>query len=79
MTCFGPFSSVFGFTPLPPVFFVILAVLVVIYLGLVEVGKSLFFRMESSRAPAPLPPRRARLVSRRRSSWAHGPADFGGW
>lgn len=49
---FLPTARLFGFTPLPRVFFVILAVLVLIYLGLVELGKSLFFRMEGHRRPS---------------------------
>ena len=44
---FLPFGSVFGFTPLPPTFFGVLAGLVVVYLILVETAKTRFFRLVS--------------------------------
>jgi Mg2+-importing ATPase len=40
---FTPLARWFGFTPLPAGFLAILAVMVVVYLGLVELGKSFFF------------------------------------
>jgi P-type Mg2+ transporter len=45
---FSPLAPLFGFTPLPAGFLAILAVMVVVYLSLVELGKSFFF----GRAPA---------------------------
>ena len=41
---FMPIAGVLGFTPLPPLYFAILAVMVVTYLGLIELGKLWFFR-----------------------------------
>jgi P-type Mg2+ transporter len=41
---FTPLAGWLGFTPLPPLFFGVLAAMVVTYLGLVEVVKSFFYR-----------------------------------
>ncbi len=41
---FTPVASFFGFTPLPPVFFVLLTGLLVLYLSLVEMGKRRFYK-----------------------------------
>ena len=41
---FTPIASVLGFTPLPPAFFALLPVLVVLYLGVVELAKRRFHR-----------------------------------
>jgi Mg2+-importing ATPase len=52
-----PFTSLgglFGFTPLPVGFLVILALMVVVYLTLVEVGKSFFFGGRTSRPHLPI-------------------------
>jgi P-type Mg2+ transporter len=49
---FTPVAGTLGFTPLPPLFFGILVAMIATYLGLIELGKMLFFgRMERS-APA---------------------------
>ena len=40
---FTPLAAVLGFTPLPPAFFAILLGMVVTYLGLVEIGKTVFY------------------------------------
>jgi P-type Mg2+ transporter len=40
---FTPLGGLFGFTPLPPGFLAILALMVVVYLALVEIGKTFFF------------------------------------
>jgi len=70
---FTPLASWFGFSPLPLGFLLILGVMVVVYLALVEAGKTLFFS-RSSRVPM-LPvelwehtPGR-RLVERLASRW----------
>jgi len=47
---FTPLAGWFGFTPLPVGFLLILAAMVVVYLALVEIGKSFFFGRR------PLPP-----------------------
>ena len=41
---FTPLAAWFGFTPLPPAFFAALLIMVVAYLGLVEVVKRWFYR-----------------------------------
>ena len=41
---FTPLAPWLGFTPLPPFFFAILVLMVVTYLGLVEVVKRWFYR-----------------------------------
>ena len=40
---YTPFASVLGFTPLPAEYFTIVAGMVVVYLGLIEIGKRVFF------------------------------------
>jgi P-type Mg2+ transporter len=52
---FTPLATLLGFTPLPVGFLAILALMVVIYLGLVELGKSFFFGR--------LPPQPARPIA----------------
>ena len=59
---YSPIASWFGFSPLPAAFLAILAVMVVVYLVLVEIGKSMFFRFNK-----PAPERPVEL-------WAHPPA-----
>jgi P-type Mg2+ transporter len=51
---FTPVGSVFGFTPLPPAFLGLLVVMVVIYLGLVEAGKSFFYARPLPRPGRPM-------------------------
>jgi Mg2+-importing ATPase len=41
---FTPLAPWLGFTPLPPLFFGVLAVMAATYLGLVEVAKGWFYR-----------------------------------
>jgi Mg2+-importing ATPase len=41
---FTPLGAALGFTPLPPLFFGVLAVMVVTYLGIVEVVKRVLYR-----------------------------------
>jgi P-type Mg2+ transporter len=74
---FTPLAGWFGFTPLPLTFLAILAVMVVIYVGLVEFGKSLFFGRQSLRPHLPiavwrLPPTLQR-VERLASRWTVRP------
>jgi Mg2+-importing ATPase len=59
---FTPLSRVFGFIALPPAFLAILAVMVVVYLALVEVGKMLFYGAAWQRRPS-------LLIER----WEHSP------
>ncbi|WP_433663208.1 magnesium-translocating P-type ATPase [Nocardia sp. CA-128927] len=55
-----PLARSLGFTPLPGGFFVALALLVVVYLALAEVGKHFFFR-----TPKPVAPQRTRIPGHR--------------
>jgi Mg2+-importing ATPase len=51
---FTPVAPWFGFTPLPVAFLLILVAMVIVYLGLVELGKSFFFGRRSLRPPLPI-------------------------
>jgi Mg2+-importing ATPase len=51
---YTPLGALFGFSRLPVGFLAILAVMVVIYLALVELGKSLFFAQPSPRPHVPI-------------------------
>jgi P-type Mg2+ transporter len=51
---FTPLASLFGFSRLPLGFVAILAVMVVVYLALVEIGKSFFFGRRPPRPHAPI-------------------------
>jgi Mg2+-importing ATPase len=70
---YTPLAAAFGFTPLPAAFFAILVLMVVTYLGLVELAKWIFYRHPPSGRPvmAQLARRvvRARRVAHR---WSHG-------
>jgi Mg2+-importing ATPase len=59
---FSPLAGTLGFTPLPAGFLAILVLMVVTYLGLVEVGKARFFR--PTPGARPLARRRDRHVRR---------------
>jgi len=52
---FTPLANVLGFVPLPPMFFVVLGLMVAAYLGLVELGKWFFYRRyPATTVPAPM-------------------------
>jgi P-type Mg2+ transporter len=51
---FTPLGSLFGFTPLPLGFLGLLVVMVVVYLGLVEAGKSFFYARPIPRPGRPI-------------------------
>ena len=74
---FTPLGAWFGFTPLPLGFLAILAVMVVVYLALVELGKSLFFGRQSLRPHRPIAgwrqPRAVQRVERLASRWTVRP------
>jgi Mg2+-importing ATPase len=74
---FTPLAVWFGFTPLPLGFIAILAVMVVVYLALVEFGKSYFFGRQSLRPHRPVagwrPPRAVQRVERLASRWTVRP------
>jgi P-type Mg2+ transporter len=53
---FTPLAPFLGFAPLPPAFFAVLALMIVTYLGLIEVGKRLFYGQGVTRAAAPQTP-----------------------
>jgi Mg2+-importing ATPase len=60
----SPFGAMLGFRPLPGLFFLALALMVVAYLLLIELGKYWFYR--SYRAPAAAAARRPAQARRRR-------------
>ncbi|MFC4944986.1 magnesium-translocating P-type ATPase [Pseudonocardia sp. GCM10023141] len=68
---FTPLAGVLGFQPLPPAFLAVLAGLIVVYLILIEVAKTLFY----SERVAPVPDRRRRdtthRIHRRASRFSH--------
>jgi P-type Mg2+ transporter len=73
---FTPLAALFGFTPLPLGFLAILALMVVIYLALVELGKSLFFgRPQRPHLPIARwrPPTAVRRIERLASRWTVRP------
>ncbi len=43
---YTPLAGVFGFTPVPPLFLLAMALIVVFYIFITEVAKSLFYRHE---------------------------------
>ena len=74
---FTPLGAWFGFTPLPLGFLAILAVMVVIYLALVELGKSFFFGRQSLWPHRPIagwrPSQAVQRIERIASRWTVGP------
>ena len=77
---FSPIGGLFGFTPLPALFLIILAGMVVLYLALVEIGKSFFFGSRPLPRRPPLPISGWRLsrpmqrIERLASRWTVRPA-----
>jgi P-type Mg2+ transporter len=74
---FTPLAGLFGFTRLPLGFLAILAVMVVIYLALVELGKSFFFGRQPRHPQRPIAgwrhPRALQRVERLASRWTVRP------
>ena len=69
---FSPVAGVLGFTALPVGFLAILVVMVVTYLGLVEAGKSRFFRPVPGKQPLARPRGKwERRVHRVAARWSH--------
>ncbi len=71
---FSPLARWFGFTPLPLGFLAILAGMVVVYLGLVELGKSFFYGRMPSKPRLPIAswehPATLQRVQRLASRWS---------
>ena len=69
---YSPLAELLGFTALPLDFLAVLAVMVVTYLGLVELGMYVFFtRFRAAERPLALSPsRRERHVQRRAARWS---------
>ena len=69
---FSPLAHLFGFKALPLAFLGVLALMVVTYLALVEVGKLFFFRRfkPSGRVLATPKPRHERKLHRRAAAWS---------
>jgi len=75
-------AGLLGFTPLPTTFFLLLFAMVVVYLLLVELAKSRFYRAPHARTPRPSTTHTERLerrIRRRASRFTHYPAQGGGW
>ena len=76
-------AHLLGFTPLPTTFFLLLLGMVIVYLLLVELAKTRFYRPPQARTPRPPPThaeRQARRIRRRASRFVHvatGPAGSG--
>jgi Mg2+-importing ATPase len=74
---FTPLAAWFGFTALPVGFLLILAAMVVVYLALVEIGKSFFFSRRPLRPHLPIAnwrlPRGLQRVERIASRWTVRP------
>src|ERR1039458_5255743 len=71
-------AHLLGFTPLPTTFFLLLFGMVVVYLLLVELAKTWFYRSPHARAPRPTPNHAERLersIRRRASRFIHHPAQ----
>ncbi|HLF78039.1 MAG TPA: magnesium-translocating P-type ATPase [Dehalococcoidia bacterium] len=69
---FSPLRNSFGFTKLPSDFFAILAVLVVAYLCLAELGKARFFRAQPGAPSLARPVTSAETLTHRRATrWSH--------
>lgn len=67
-----PLGGLMHFTPLPPVLYLIIVAMVLVYLGLVELGKFYFYRSLPARPQrTPTPPRPARHHVNRRIRWFH--------
>ncbi len=66
-----PVAGLLGFTPLPSLFFLALAVMVVLYLGLVEAGKLWFFAAAARQPAAGRSRRRSHRVHRRAARFSH--------
>jgi len=77
---FTPLGKWFGFTPLPAGFLAILGAMVVVYLALVELGKSFFFGRRPSRPPLPIagwrPTDAIQRVERLASRWTVRPRHW---
>ena len=75
---FTPIGHLLGFTPLPPLFFAALAAMVVTYLVLVEIAKTLSYRRHLTGRPLAVPvggpepvvPRWATRWTHPRRGWA---------
>jgi Mg2+-importing ATPase len=74
---YTPLAGPFGFVELPADFFLILALMVATYLGLVELGKSRFFRLERGNEPVAVPRTRAHRRTQRIASRWHRPHRSG--
>ncbi len=69
-----PPGALFGFTPLPALFFAILLAMIAAYLLLVELAKSFFFRPARARPPTPEALKHGRRLGRLAARWSGGAA-----
>ncbi len=76
---FTGLAHLLGFTPLPTTFFLLLFGMVVVYLLLVEIAKTRFYRLPHARTPRPTSTHDERLerrIRRRASRFVHHPAQW---
>ena len=69
----GPIAHLFGFRPLPASFMAILAVMILTYLALAQLGTALFFRPWGERSLARRVASRERRLFRRAARWRRPP------
>ncbi|MEC3982873.1 HAD-IC family P-type ATPase, partial [Amycolatopsis sp. H20-H5] len=67
-----PLAGALGFHPLPPAFFAALGGMALCYLGLIEVGKKLFYRVAATKPPTPSSPAPQRHLRRRVARFSIG-------
>jgi P-type Mg2+ transporter len=69
---YSPLAGLLGFEPLPLDFLAVLALMVVTYLALVELGKYIFFTRlgQAARPLAIKPPHKERRIQRRAAGWS---------
>jgi P-type Mg2+ transporter len=70
-----PLAHTLGFTPLPAAFFAALAGMVVAYLGLIEIGKRLFYRTATVSPATQRPYRKGRHLRRRAAYFNNHPSS----
>ncbi len=69
---FTPLAKLFGFVPLPTGFLALLCAMIVVYLGLVEIGKWFFFHPPKRLEPTPEVQKRRLRLGRLASRWIRG-------
>ncbi|HET9780895.1 MAG TPA: magnesium-translocating P-type ATPase [Candidatus Dormibacteraeota bacterium] len=67
---FSPLAGWFGFSPLPPFYFLVVGLMVIVYLALAELAKVLFYRWVKPEGPVSIElPEHQRRVHRLQTNW----------